>query len=82
MIVLSDGQPAGNNYGGQTARSNTRHEVEALRKAGMAVMQVAITNFDSESMFGKWVLRFLDLNDLVSRMRRLIQDVVRKAMDR
>ena len=79
MIVLSDGQPAGYGYGGREAIEQTRQSVEHLRKKfGMKVMQVAIQSFDSEAMFGKYVVRFLDLGSLINDMRRLITGIIRE----
>ena len=77
MIVLSDGAPAGAGYGGTEAMDMVKREVDALRKGGMKVMQVAIEAFDSERMFGKDVIRFLDVNSLVNQMRKLVTRIVR-----
>jgi hypothetical protein len=78
MIVLSDGEPAGNNYGGRRARDLTKKSVDDLEKRGIQVLQVAIESFDSESMF-KNVVRFLDLGDLINKMRQLVTRVIKQA---
>jgi len=75
MLVLSDGAPCGNDYGGDTARRATRDEVRKLEKE-MDVVQVAITRFKSSSMF-KHYIQFLDLRQLVNDMRKLLQKVIR-----
>jgi len=81
MIVLSDGEPAGAGYGGTAAMDMVKREVDTLRRGGMKVMQVAIESFDSERMFGKHVIRFLDVNSLVNQMRKLITGIVRSATE-
>lgn len=76
MIVLSDGSPAGYEYGGTNARRATKDAVDDLERRGVKVMNVAIASFDSESMF-KNIIRFLDLPDLINRMRCLVTNLVK-----
>jgi len=75
MIVLSDGAPCGHGYGGMEAIRATKKSVDDLERQGVKVVQVAIDSFDSKSMF-KNVIKFLDLNDLINNMRRLVTRVV------
>ena len=76
MIVLSDGSPCGNGYGGTSARQATKKTVDDLERRGIKVMNVAIAAFDSESMF-KNIIRFLDLPDLINKMRCLVTNLVK-----
>lgn len=75
MLVLSDGAPCGHCYSGKAAEKATRDVVKQLEKQ-MAIVQVAITRFDSESMFSN-VIRFLDLSTLVNDMRKLLIKTIR-----
>jgi hypothetical protein len=76
MIVLSDGQPCGYDYGGRGARLATKNAVDDLERRGVKVLNVAIASFDSESMF-KNVIRFLDMPDLINKMRCLVTNLVK-----
>jgi hypothetical protein len=76
MVVVSDGSPAGHDYGGPSAIEATRREVEELSKR-MFVMQVAIRSFESEKMFKNYV-KFLDQKQLITDMKKLIVGMVRK----
>lgn len=73
LIVISDGQPSGQHYGGTPAIAATRDAVASVRRRGIKVINIAIDDFCSEELFGKsWVLRFTDLSALVENMRRLV----------
>ena len=82
MIVVSDGTPNGENYGGQSAEKSVKTNVEELRRKGVHVIQVAITggmDHDSHYMYGKEnVISFTDLDNLVRDMRKLIQRYILK----
>lgn len=80
MIVLSDGSPCGYDYGGVRAIKATKDAVDAAEKKGIHMVQVAIEDFDSSSMF-KHVIKFLDLNDLINQMRRLVVRVVQRTTE-
>jgi hypothetical protein len=80
MIVLSDGAPAGRAYGGSQAIQATKEAVGQIRRQGIKVLNVAISDYKSEAIFGKDnVLKFTDLSNLVENMRRLIVRLVRRA---
>lgn len=82
MLVLSDGEPLGRRYGGESAIRATKDAVSDVRRKGDRIMQVAIESFRSEAMFGKDVVRFTNLNTLCADMRKLVQKVVKDAAKR
>lgn len=43
LIVISDGQPSGYDYGGEPARVHSRDEVNRLRARGIDVLSISIT---------------------------------------
>ena len=75
MIVLSDGQPAGYEYGGQAAINATRLEVEALEKKGVAMFQIAIDAACPELMFKNYV-RFTDMDSMIPEMSKMLQKLI------
>lgn len=77
MLVMSDGAPAGYDYGGVKAEAITKRAVEDLEKKGITVINIAINAYKSERMF-KHVIKFLDMNDLINKMRRLIVKIVKQ----
>jgi hypothetical protein len=78
MIVLSDGSPCGYMYGGAVANRQTRQAVQNLEKRGVKVMGVAIHDYNASAIYGKNTLKFLDLSDLINRMRRLVVQVIKQ----
>lgn len=76
MIIVSDGSPRGCGYGGATAIRQTKEAVESLERKGIYVLQVAIESFDSERMF-KHFVKYTNLSELVSKMRKLVTQIVR-----
>lgn len=80
MIVVSDGAPSGDNYGGEPAVAATRDAVIHIRKSGIRVLNVAIEDYASEEIFGSsWVLKYTNLDDFVLQMKRLVTRLVRAA---
>jgi nitric oxide reductase activation protein len=75
MLVVSDGAPCGNRYGGPSAIKATHDVVKKLEKE-MHVVQIAITAFASEQMFSHYI-RFLDLRSLIGDMRKLLVRIIR-----
>lgn len=81
LIVLSDGKPAGLNYGGQPAANHVRQVVRWAASRGVQVLQVAVDPYglrpeDQEAMYpGSWI-PFRDTaslpRQLASVMARLI----------
>lgn len=56
IFVISDGQPHGHKYNGQTAIEHTRNMVRASQKLGFQVIQIAIQeNILSNQMFDYYV---------------------------
>lgn len=56
IFVISDGQPNGHKYNGQTAIEHTRNMVIASQKLGFQVIQIAIQgNIPSKQMFDYYV---------------------------
>jgi hypothetical protein len=81
MLVLSDGAPAGKDYEGESAVRMTRQAVEAVRRRGIRVLNVAICDYHSETIFGRHVVKYTDLDRLVSDMRTLITRIIRQATE-
>lgn len=70
LFVLSDGEPAADGYGGDSAIKHTRECVKKVEAMNFTVIQVCIdTGYDPASMFKHWVI----LND----MSRLALDLGR-----
>jgi len=88
LIVISDGAPCGLWYmhGRQrmNARDATKAAVEAARKKGFTVIQVAIEDYkESEQMYGKkWVLHFTDMGKLIADMRKLVTRIIRSVTNK
>jgi len=80
MIVMSDGQPCGMDYGGYDALRATKKSVQDAEKKGIYTMQVAIDSVCSEEMF-KHFVTFTDMNDLIKRMRKLITRVIKRTTE-
>jgi nitric oxide reductase activation protein len=79
MIVISDGNPCGNGYGGSLAKQAVQKEVRKLEQEGMFVMQIAITDHvDSNEMFKHW-LKFTDMPNLTNKLRTVITGMIRAA---
>ncbi len=82
LIVVSDGAPNGRGYGGAPAIRATREAVEAVRRRGVQVLNVAINEYASEAIFGAaHVFRFTDLGRLVADVRILLGRLVRRATE-
>lgn len=81
LIVMSDGQPAGQDYGGEPAMAMVREEVEKLEKKGWFVMQVAIDSVTSEKMF-RHFCTFTDLPTLFTQMKKLLVRIFKKSTRR
>lgn len=80
LLVVSDGQPAGFNYGGAPAVRAARDAVETVRRKGIRVMAVAIEDYNCEAIYGpRHVVKFTDLGQLVSDMRKLVVRTVGQA---
>lgn len=79
LIVVSDGAPCGHMMSGMGAREATKASVDAARKQGFTVLQIAIQDFrGSEEMYGaKNVIKFTDMAELIANMRRFITRIVR-----
>jgi len=80
MIVISDGQPWGNNYGGDDANEATKKEALAAEKAGVKIFHIAIENFKNDKMF-KHSIKFTDIPELMNQMRRMITRLVTEATE-
>ncbi len=58
----------------------TKKSVEAAEKKGIYMMQVAIDSVCSEEMF-KHFVKFLNISDLIRKMRKLITRVVKRTTE-
>ncbi len=75
LIVISDGAPeAGYGYEGYTSQQHTQQVVEEVRRTGVEVLSISITesaNYANEEIYGhKWNVANEDVN--------VIEDVIRK----
>jgi nitric oxide reductase activation protein len=78
LIVVGDGAPNGKGYSGEPAVRATREAVEAVRRRGIRVINVAIEDYASEAIFGSaHVLKFTDIGRLVADMRVLLTRLLR-----
>jgi nitric oxide reductase activation protein len=78
LVVVSDGAPCGH-WNGLDAREATKRSVDAARKQGFTVLQIAIEDYvNSEDMYGKqWCIKFSDMSRLIDDMRRFVVRVVK-----
>lgn len=53
LIVLSDGAPAGNGYGGVPAINHTTEAVSEARRKGIQVISIGVGRFDGSKMYGE-----------------------------
>jgi hypothetical protein len=82
MLVLSDGDPAGEDYESEAAIRATRQAVEAVRRRGIRVVNIAIDDYQSAAIFGKQnVVKFTELDRLASDMQKLVTQIVRRATE-
>jgi nitric oxide reductase activation protein len=80
MIVMSDGQPNGSNYGGEEAQELTKKTALDVEKRGIEILHIAIEDFDNRCMF-KNSLQFTDIPELMNDMRRLITKIIKRATE-
>lgn len=55
LVVISDGAPHADGYGGAEAVNHTRQMVETLESRGVYVIQIAIDSFESSKMFKNFI---------------------------
>ena len=56
LIVVSDGQPAATDYGGEEAMAHVKKQVEDLEKLGVETIQICMANIeDSNKMFKHYI---------------------------
>lgn len=72
FLVISDGQPSGTEYSGQSAIEHTRLSVKKAEKLGFHVVQIAIdSRVPSEKMFTHFV-KFNNIDDLPNDLVRFM----------
>lgn len=76
LVVLSDGIPAGTNYGGTQAQSHVRAVVEWARNLGIEVIQIAIDPAMDKArqarMFRTWI-PYTSTADLPKQLTRVLE---------
>jgi len=82
MFVISDGQPAARNYGGNTGILDTRKKVTLAQSLGFQVIQIAIeTEVPSAQMFDYYI-KMTDIKnlprDLANYMSKKIDKLIRE----
>lgn len=77
MIVLSDGQPNGHQYGGQPAMEDVRKNVKALEKKGVTMIQIGIGDSVPDTMFKNFIK--FDEKTLVKDLTKMIKKLILKA---
>ena len=77
MIVVSDGEPAGSRYGGESARELAKKAVLKVTKGGIHVIGVAINNYDIGRMYPEFV-KFTNMATLIANMSKLLVKIVKK----
>lgn len=80
MIMVSDGAPAGVEYGGHSAILATKRAADEAERKGVPIIHVAIEAYRAEEMF-KNSLKFTDLSDLTNQMRRLVTKIVKRVSE-
>ena len=80
MIMVSDGAPAGVEYGGRSAILATKRAADEAERKGVPIIHVAIEAYRAEEMF-KNSLKFTDLSDLTNQMRRLVTKIVKRVSE-
>jgi hypothetical protein len=82
LFVISDGQPAGDGYGGKSAIEDVRRKVIRAEKLGFQVIQIAIeSSVPSHEMFKNFV-KMTNINnlpgDLVRYMSRRMSTIMKE----
>ena len=80
MIMVSDGTPAGVEYGGSSAIRATKRAANEAERKGVPIIHVAIEAYKAEEMF-KHSLKFTDLSNLTNQMRRLVTKIITKVSE-
>lgn len=79
LLVLSDGYPAGDGYGGMDAELHVRRVVDWADKQGVSVIQIAIDEAmrpdDQARMFKHWV-QFRDMQSLPKQLTKLLERII------
>jgi len=80
LIVLSDGNPSGEGYKGEAARSHTHNCIEKARKEGVAVLGVGLGKhldlIEFRTLYGRDALQVKDISHLPGRLGRLVTKVL------
>ena len=72
LIVVSDGQPAATDYGGEEAMAHVKKQVEDLEKMGIETIQICMANIeDSDKMF-KYYIPFKSDSSFTNSFVKLI----------
>jgi nitric oxide reductase activation protein len=80
MLVVSDGFSNGVNYRGPAAVQATRKAVDEVRRSGIRVLNIAVADQTSESIFGlPFVLKFTESHRLVTDIHKLVTRLIRGA---
>jgi cobalamin biosynthesis protein CobT len=74
LLVLSDGQPAGSGYGGESAEASVKRVVKELEAKGVHCIHICIGGYVS-TMF-KHTVVFKDISTLISDVRKLLLKLV------
>lgn len=74
MLIISDGEPSGDGYGGASAYKHTRNAVDRCRKNGIKTFGIGIcnafNNSKGSSLYGEG--NFVVLNDTMSSLRVMV----------
>lgn len=78
LIVVSDGSPAGVNYGSQDAVQATANAVRLARKSGTTVVGIGIDGYYCDEIYGdRWHLNVADCKQLPNELRKLLTRMLR-----
>jgi hypothetical protein len=79
LVMLNDGAPAGERYGGESACQKVRNYVEKAQRQGIYVVQVAIQSFKTPVKMYDHVVSFTDNTTLCKDFGAMIRKLAKKA---
>ena len=74
LIVISDGYPSAEGYGGESAKQHVKKVVNLLESKGIEIIQICIDNIEnSSSMFNNFI-PFDNMGNFIKKLKELLEN--------